>query len=109
MEIAAWFYSCCYFSEIRVKRKVTYFRHTYFCQKQGNENRPEEQVFLIPGPPPTVILPLQLLLSFESVSFLHEALPLATLLGSVGRKLKLLSDPARITKPLPHIRAAAIS
>lgn len=104
--LVAFFCCCCYFSEIRVKRKEI-FLACLSLSKEGNENRPEEQVFLTQACCPHVE-PLQPLLSFELVSFLTRSTTSACL-GLKFQGLKLFPGRARITKPLPHIRTAAIS
>ena len=62
----------------------------------GNRNKPERHVFLIPGPLPTVILPLLPLLPPSLFPSLREAPPLPTS-DSVGRDSRgsscLLAQP----------------
>ena len=98
---------CCYFSKLRVKRKVKCFFYLCLWQKCGNRNKSERHVFLTPGPLPTVILSL---LS-QSISFLTWSASSVHLKfwGWRLQEYKLLPGPARITKPVPHIRTAAIS
>lgn len=83
MQIATSMQSCYCFSKIRVKRKVNCFLYLCICQNWGNKNRPQGQVFLMPGSLPSVVLSPRPLSSFGFASFLHEVPPLPTS-GSVG-------------------------
>ena len=107
MQIATSLCFCCYFSKLRVKRKVKCFLYLCLWQNCGNRNKSERHVFLTPGPLPTVILSL---LS-QSISFLTWSTSSVHLKfwGWRLQEFKLLPGPARITKPVPHIRTAAIS
>lgn len=107
MQIAISLCFCCYFSKLRVKKKVKCFLYLCLCQKCGNRNKSERHVFLIPGPLPTVILSL---LS-QSISFLTWSTSSVHLKfwGWTLQEFKLLPGLAKITKPVTHIRTAAIS
>ena len=92
-------------SESRGKWNISYIFVS--AKKCGNRNKSERHVFLIPSPLPTEILSL---LS-QSISFLTWSTS-SVHLKFWGRRLqefKQLPGPARITKPVPHIRTAAIS